>query len=315
MRKVFTYITDFFKLDFHPWYYLNILIILAFGIILNYQFDFKKKFIYNFSNSPQYFFRWLIFFAFTYFIVLLVQSAWKKDFSPFKNIKFLFRIGIALLLLSYDSYSREFFIKGVRIFEIPPQLIRWTYYMFTNFNQFIVLGLSCIIMKFIFDRKEQNIYGLTVKGFNPKPYFMMLLLMLPLIAWASFQHDFMKSYPVYKDNFAILSEYVTPWKAIGSFEICYALRFIAVELFFRGFLVIGMYKLIGERAIMPMIVLYSFWHFGKPILETTAAAFGGYILGIIALRTRSVFGGIIVHYGIALLMEIFAYFQLFIHKG
>mgnify|MGYP000877037881 CR=1 FL=1 len=40
--------------------------------------------------------------------------------------------------------------------------------------------------KLYFDKKEEGLYGLRLKGFNWRPYFTMLLIMLPLIIWASF---------------------------------------------------------------------------------------------------------------------------------
>ena len=66
------------------------------------------------------------------------------------------------------------------------------------------------------------------------------------------------------------------------YELAYGWNFISIELLFRGFLVIGMVKLMGRHAILPMIVVYSFIHFGKPAGECISAIFGGYILGIIA---------------------------------
>ena len=54
---------------------------------------------------------------------------------------------------------------------------------------------------------------------------------------------------------------------------------------------------------------YTFWHFGKPCPEAIGAAIAAYTLGVIALRTRSIAGGIIIHIGVALLMELAAYLQ------
>jgi hypothetical protein len=314
MKDIFFYLKDFIKKDFHFGYYLSVVIILVAGIILNYRFDFKQRFILDYSSTGQYFFRWLVFFTVTYFMVLLIQSLWKNDYSPFRQTRFMLKVILGLLLLSFDSYSRDVFSWIISNFEIARPFIRWSYYVFVNVNQVFYLGILTIILKFIFDKGEKNIYGLTMKGFNVRPYFLMMLVMLPLVVWASFQPDFLKSYPIYKDNFVRLSEYMKPWKAIASFELSYVFRFVAVELFFRGFLVIGMIRLIGERAIMPMIILYSFWHFGKPMMETAGAAFAGLILGVIAMRTRSVAGGIIIHIGVALLMETAAFFQMFFNK-
>jgi membrane protease YdiL (CAAX protease family) len=56
-----------------------------------------------------------------------------------------------------------------------------------------------------------------------------------------------------------------------------------------------------------MCVYYITIHFGKPLGETISSFFGGLLLGVIAYRTKSIYGGIIVHLGIAYLMELFAF--------
>ena len=82
---------------------------------------------------------------------------------------------------------------------------------------------------------------------------------------------------------------------------------------FRGFFVIGMVKIMGRHAIVPMAVIYCMLHFGKPMGEAISSIFGGYILGVIALRTQSIWGGIIVHMGISWLMELIAFIQKSLH--
>jgi hypothetical protein len=60
-----------------------------------------------------------------------------------------------------------------------------------------------------------------------------------------------------------------------------------------------------------MVSVYAFLHFWKPMPETLGSIAGGFLLGTFALYSRSVFGGMIVHVGIALLMEILAWWQLY----
>ena len=312
MRKILNYIIDFIRNDFNPGYYLTVILILAGGIAYNYTYHFKKLQLDAYYGSIEQFYRFFLFFSATYFLILFVQALWKRDFTAFKNKSYLLKILVALLILAYDSSSRHIYRWIVEYFEIPHPMQRWIFYLFTSVHQVINLGVLTVILKYVFDRYENSVYGLTLKNFDVKPYFIMLIFMFPLIAWASFQHDFLQSYPIYKDNFALLGNHVKPWEAVASFELSYAFRFVAVEMFFRGLLVIGMVKLIGERAILPMVVLYSFWHFGKPMAESIGAAFGGLILGVIAMRTRSIFGGIIVHIGVALMMEAGAYINLYL---
>jgi hypothetical protein len=146
--------------------------------------------------------------------------------------------------------------------------------------------------------------GLTRKGFSARPYFFLLLLLVPLIALASTQPDFLRVYPKVK-NIAFLNGYAYPlWPRKLLYELAYGLDFLSIELFFRGLLVIGLVRYAGTRAILPMAVFYCTIHFGKPLGECISSFFGGLILGVLAARTRSILGGLMVHLGLAWLMEI-----------
>ena len=63
----------------------------------------------------------------------------------------------------------------------------------------------------------------------------------------------------------------------------------------------------GVDAILPMAAFYCTIHFGKPLGECISSYFGGLILGVIVYRAKSIFGGLIVHLGLAWLMEIGGY--------
>lgn len=58
-----------------------------------------------------------------------------------------------------------------------------------------------------------------------------------------------------------------------------------------------------------MVATYAFLHFGKPMTEAISSVFGGYILGIIFLYNRNVWGGVIIHMGVAWVLELFGYLR------
>jgi len=149
-----------------------------------------------------------------------------------------------------------------------------------------------------------SFFGLTTGNFRTAPYFLLLILLLPLIALASTRPDFLHTYPKVR-NIALITPYAKPlWPWQLLYEISYGLDFLSIELFFRGLLVIGLARYAGEKVILPMAVFYCTIHFGKPLGECISSFFGGMILGVIALRTRSIVGGLIVHLGLAWLMEV-----------
>ena len=60
-----------------------------------------------------------------------------------------------------------------------------------------------------------------------------------------------------------------------------------------------------------MAVIYCFLHLGKPLPEAISSFFGGYILGVLALRTSNIWGGILAHVGFALFLELFTFLQIY----
>ena len=147
-------------------------------------------------------------------------------------------------------------------------------------------------------------FGLSVQNFKAGPYFLLLACMIPLVALAATRPDFQQMYPKVK-SIAFLNDHVQmrwPWQLL--YELSYGLDFFTIELFFRGWLVVGLFHFAGRQAILPMAAFYCTIHFGKPLGECISSFFGGLVLGVIAARTRSIFGGLIVHLGIAWLMEL-----------
>ncbi len=176
---------------------------------------------------------------------------------------------------------------------------------------FVIVFLPLLLFRLFAKESQPEFFGLRPKGFNVKPYFILLLIMLPIIIMVSFEKSFADYYPTYH-NHAISPASVVNWPAFFPaiiYEFFYGADFLNVELLFRGFMVIGLSKILGKEAVMPMVVTYCFLHFGKPVGEAISAMVGGYILGVIALETRSIWGGVIVHVGIAWMMELVAYLQ------
>ena len=168
-------------------------------------------------------------------------------------------------------------------------------------------SLLFIFIGFIADRKDQPFYGFTTKNYNTKPYFVMLLIMIPLIAAASSQADFLTTYPRVQKLLSLNIEVSAHWKHFAIYEFLYGLDFFTIEFFFRGFMILAFIGIVGPRAIIPMAYIYFVIHWNKPMGELISSFFGGSLLGIVAYYSKSIIGGIIVHVGIAWMMEIGAF--------
>ena len=132
----------------------------------------------------------------------------------------------------------------------------------------------------------------------------MLLVMVPMVALASTQTDFLQVYPKAKLlNHIPINTWVDKWR-YAVFELSYGLDFVSIEFFFRGFLILSLMQICGMHCIIPVACFYCTIHLGKPMGEAISSFFGGTFLGIVAYNTGSVWGGLLVHLGIAWMMEI-----------
>lgn len=181
----------------------------------------------------------------------------------------------------------------------------WNHIIYWPALLIIITTILLLIWKY-YDN-HQPFYGIKIKGIDWSPYLLMLLIMLPLIAAASTQADFLAVYPKLNAVAGISNEPGLQWWHKLLFELSYGSDFIGIELFFRGFLILAFVKWVGKDAILPMACFYCSIHFGKPLGECISSYFGGIILGIVVYHTRSVLGGLLVHLGIAWLMELGGY--------
>lgn len=140
-------------------------------------------------------------------------------------------------------------------------------------------------------------YGLSVSFVRSEAVIVALIAPIALaIVWlASSDVRFLDTYPFYKgDGWALLV-----------FEAAYGASFIALEFFFRGFLVFAGQPVLGVHAVPVMAFAYCLLHLGKPLPEAASSLIGGLILGYLALRLRSILAGIVAHLTIAWSMDAF----------
>jgi membrane protease YdiL (CAAX protease family) len=100
-----------------------------------------------------------------------------------------------------------------------------------------------------------------------------------------------------------------PGRQLLVWELMYAAQFFALEFFFRGFMLHSLKRSMGAYAIFAMLVPYTMIHFGKPMPETLGAFLAGLILGTLALATRSIWCGVLIHVSVAVSMDLTALVQ------
>ncbi|HET9057079.1 MAG TPA: CPBP family glutamic-type intramembrane protease [Chitinophagaceae bacterium] len=299
MKTIYKYFFNFFT-TLNYWYFISVISITAVLIFFNYGYGLEKKIIDTgtwVEKFGKYFCLFFFAYASSFFLQLLFnrQSNWRRQ----KWFWFILFIGPFLFSLKVNFTFLNPAIKSIwsfPYFDVFKYSINWIV-------RAMVIMLSVFLIWMIRDRKEQPFYGIArIKKI--KPYLITIALLFPLIIAASTQPDFLKVYPKAKNINEIPLCSIKDYGYYFLFELCYGFDFVSIEFFFRGFLILTLIKICGKDAIIPMAAFYCTIHFGKPLGEAVSSFFGGLLLGIVSYNTRSVWGGLLVHLGIAWLMEI-----------
>jgi len=192
-------------------------------------------------------------------------------------------IGIAITQPSFPSLQNYlFWMWGMSLALVVPG---WVYCRTVLNETWQSLGL--------FKRPQKKFWFLVLFAY---------LIMLPVIFLAAKMPEFLAAYPRYGDSEITISQFFI-W------EISYGLSIIAIEILFRGFLLIPTARKIGLWAVLLSAVPYALIHYAKPLPEIFAAFFAGIFLGYLVLRSRSLLPGILLHLSVAWTMDITALWQ------
>lgn len=271
-------------------------LLTALLVFLNYYFGIESQI----SEQPFHYryISWVLIFSLAWLIPYFIIYREEKIRFP--------AIMIGLLILAPFLFAAKMTIRPH--FEFSDNIV-WNHYWnqiaYWPFLLMITGGLLFFIGKVFLH--DQLFYGSRIKGLDWTPYLWMLCFMLPLITLAATQSDFQAMYPKLQNIEGIIHEDGFHWWHKLIYELSYGSDFISIEFFFRGFLVLALAKYVGPKAILPMACFYCTIHFGKPLGECISSYFGGMLLGVVVYNTRSIFGGLMVHLGIAWLMELAGY--------
>jgi len=90
------------------------------------------------------------------------------------------------------------------------------------------------------------------------------------------------------------------------YQVFYLLVFVSGEAFWRGLIAFGTERDLGLYGLTLMVVPYACVHYGKPLPEVLGAVLAGFTMGWLALKHRSIWLGVALHYGVALTMDLLA---------
>ena len=211
---------------------------------------------------------------------------------------------IALVLLIIENYGlQDAFIRdyGAQLSEKGFDSNDIRFFAQVNFSSFCVILLIAapVLFHFAFPSQLNNPFGFSIKHCGPHwpVYGLLLLIMIP-VAWiASGYPGFHEFYPMYKPVS------ISMWML---YEAVYMTQFFCVEFFFRGIALFRLEARFGYHAVTMMMVPYALFHIHKPFPEALASIVAGLVLGLLALKSRSIWPGVLVHCGVAYSMDLFA---------
>lgn len=307
MRKIWDLLKRHWLADFDPRYYASIVLFLTLSLSINYFLGLENQIIDRHPSKSLRILWYFLLYGAAYYGAFLLMVYFKKRTEILKSRSFWLLTLLGLFLLSLDS-GFPYMPNILRLLEPNAALYRWMFSIGNNLTGFIIVTAPLIILNLL-TKQTNKLNGLSTSGFEARPYITILLITLPVIAITSFEHSFVSYYPTYKSNLVAETLDWPHWAPMILYEFVYGIDFFNTEFLFRGFMVIGLAHILGKDAIIPMVATYCFLHFGKPPGEAISSIAGGYILGVIAFYSRSIWGGVIVHIGLAWMMELAAYLQ------
>jgi len=193
-----------------------------------------------------------------------------------------------------DHYEKWFPNDGSDYWELSG-FAWWTLWRVIGYVVLPMIVITCLPGERIRD------YHLSGRGFfrHLWIYGIMFVAFSPIVIVASLSDSFRDTYPFYR--MANRSHF-----DLWTWEALYIMQFVALEFFFRGFLLQGLRRVLGANSVFVMVVPYCMIHYGKPVTETFGAIGAGLVLGTLAMRTRSIWGGVLIHVGVAMTMDLLA---------
>ncbi|MCZ6679993.1 MAG: CPBP family intramembrane metalloprotease [Candidatus Poribacteria bacterium] len=212
-------------------------------------------------------------------------------------------LGSSVLLTVHRFGSRRKFFHTylAKYFVNYPLRKIFPYYYWFWTSAITLILLPALVVKFgvrdqIRDYGFRLTHGKLGWGFVLGGWILMSpLMLLALQLFPAFQHK----YPLSKVA-------ATSWQVFILYQISYGIYMLSWEFFFRGFMLFGLEKPFGNYSILIQTIPFALMHYSKPFVEATGSIAGGILLGIVALETRSFIYGAVIHWLVALTMDVLA---------
>lgn len=224
-----------------------------------------------------------------------------EAFFPLEAIKtremvLFFTVTLAMLVVEFYGWQGpfHFHFQSTNWYQSLSQNDRFFYAQaWTTFSFFLILVIfpTLVFKLFVKDmdwllRKPSADAGAS--------YAILYLVMLPVLIAVATRPQFYEFYPLFRP--------IDGWSWF-IFELIYLPQFFAVEFFFRGPTLWLASKIKKDIAPILMMLPYALIHIHKPFPEAIGSMFAGLVLGHLALKSQSIWYGVLLHMAIALTMD------------
>ena len=222
-------------------------------------------------------------------ILLLFYKIQKLD----KKVVAVLLLIPVLQTISYYYTSPQFFRANLYSIFSDSEFVDLLEYFYWFIGDFVVLFIIPVCVIYSYFKESPKDFGIKIGDykFGLSISFIFFLIMIPIIWFSSASEQFAVQYPY-------LSEAKESWKVFVILELGLFFYLFAWEFIWRGFMLFGLEEKFGYYAVLLQMIPFVILHNGKPGVETFGAILGGIILGILALRTRSYFYGVLLHFSI-----------------
>jgi hypothetical protein len=245
-------------------------------------------------------------------LIKLFRREWAELWGDEKNRQaIIVLISSLLLLVVFTLYGKPVFLRS-RMIE-AGELIGWPpQHAYFQQLPFLYWALTSVVLRLIIPvliillliRGRTADFGFRIRGITPHAwtYALFFVVMIPIVLFASTTPAFQAKYPLFPGSAQGLNQFLV-------YQIAYGIQFLGVEGFFRGYMTFGLYPRFGYLSIFIMVIPYCMVHFGKPHAEVFMAIPAGLILGYLALKSRTWIFGALLHWTVAITMDLLAIWQ------
>ncbi len=194
----------------------------------------------------------------------------------------------------------EWFLRASEdFFDLPIQ--EFHRHLWAHVSAVVVLMIVPLMICFGLEGWTPRDLGFRIRGTGTEVMIVLGLwaAMIPIVWLVHDTEAFARIYPR-------LPQAKSSAEIYFLYEGLYLVKWIAWEFFFRGFMLFGFGKDLLHRSVLISTIPFTLMHFGKPELEMASALIAGFVLCFIALRSRSIWPGVLLHWLVASTMDFFA---------